>query len=128
MAKVDPVVTQSMLKEAVEDITSVIGAFAARVDERFNAVDERFEQVDARFKQIDARFDTLEARMDERFNVIEQQIRELNEKYDHLVSTLDTFLKRLDDMEIQNVARDAHLARLDRWLHQLADHAGVKLK
>jgi|SRR3989344_7561270 len=95
-ASKDPVVTQSMLKEAVEDISTIIGDFSNRVDERFN--------------------------------VLEAEVRELNVKYDHLITTLDAFLKRLDDMETENTARDAHLARLDRWLHQLADDAGIQLK
>ena len=67
-------------------------------------------------------------RVDERFNKVESDIAQLNQKYDHLINTLDAFLKRLDNMEADNTARDAHLERLDRWLHQLADKAQVELR
>ncbi|PJE65695.1 hypothetical protein COU91_00280 [Candidatus Saccharibacteria bacterium CG10_big_fil_rev_8_21_14_0_10_47_8] len=66
--------------------------------------------------------------VDQRFNKIEADIAELNRKYDHLITTLDKFLKRLDDIEADNSARDAQLARLDRWIHQIADKTGVELK
>lgn len=58
--------------------------------------------------------------VDERFSNVETGIAELNKKYDHLISTLDTFLKRLDDIEADNTARDAQLARLERWIEQIA--------
>ena len=99
-------ITKSMLdasiKGAVEDIAGIIGEFSDRMDERFNKVES----------------DVAELKSD---------VADLNRKYDHLVSTLDAFIKRLDDAETENTARDAHLARIDRWLHQLADQAGVKL-
>jgi septal ring factor EnvC (AmiA/AmiB activator) len=66
--------------------------------------------------------------VDERFNKVEADIAELNVKYDHLITTLDTFLKRLDDMEVNNLARDAQLARLERWIEQVAAKTGVKLE
>ena len=59
--------------------------------------------------------------VDERFNNIEDSI-------DRLTKTIDGFVKRLDDMEIDNTARDAHLARLERWIHEIANKTGVKLK
>lgn len=100
----DPVVTKSMLDEAlressksiVDEIAGIIGDFSVRVDERFNKV--------------------------------EADIAELNAKYDHLVATLDTFIKRLDDQEAENAARDAHLERLDRWVHQVAERLQVELR
>ena len=66
-------------------------------------------------------------RVDERFNKIEEDIAQLNKKYDHLINTLDAFLKRLDDLEADNTARDAQLARIDRWVHQVADKLQIEL-
>jgi septal ring factor EnvC (AmiA/AmiB activator) len=66
--------------------------------------------------------------VDVRFNKVEADIAELNAKYDHLITTLDTFLKRLDDIETDNHARDAQLARLERWIEQIATKTGVKLE
>ena len=64
---------------------------------------------------------------DVRFDKLDQDISEINEKYNHLIVTLDTFLKRLDDIEADNAARDAQLARLERWIEQIASKTGVKL-
>lgn len=66
--------------------------------------------------------------VDERFNKVEEDIAELNRKYDHLIETLDAFLKRLDDMETDNLDRDAQVARLERWIEQIAAKTGVKLE
>jgi septal ring factor EnvC (AmiA/AmiB activator) len=66
--------------------------------------------------------------VDVRFNKVEADIAELNKKYDHLITTLDTFLKRLDNIEIDNRARDAQLARLERWIEQVAAKTGIKLE
>ncbi len=70
----------------------------------------------------------LTKHFDVRFDKLEKDIAEINEKYEHLISTLDTFLKRLDDIEANNAARDAQLARLERWIEQVAAKTGVKLE
>ncbi len=79
-------------------------------------------------KGFDGIYEKLTKHFDERFDVIETNIAELNKKYDHLISTLDTFLKRLDDVETDNQARDVQLARLERWIEQIAAKTGVKLE
>jgi hypothetical protein len=66
--------------------------------------------------------------VDERFTKVEADIAELNTRYDHLLETIDRFLKRLDDLETDNTARDAQLARLERWIEQVAAKTGVKLE
>lgn len=82
-------------------------------------------------KSLDSGFSSLYKKLtkhfDERFDKIDKDVSEINEKYNHLVTTLDTFLKRLDDIEANNAARDAQLARHERWLEQIATNAGVKL-
>lgn len=59
---------------------------------------------------------------------IKQDVSELKESHRRLIDTLDTFLKRLDDIETDNTARDAQLARLERWIEQIASKTGVKLE
>lgn len=66
--------------------------------------------------------------IDERFNKIEGEIAKISSSYDRLLATLDSFLKRLDDHEADNTARDAQVARLERWIEQIADKTGVKLE
>lgn len=45
-----------------------------------------------------------------------------------LIITLDTFLKRLDDIESDNHARDAQIARMERWIEKIAKQTGVQLE
>jgi septation ring formation regulator EzrA len=83
-------------------------------------------------KGLDRSLDKLVLKLfnhfDKRFDEIDKNISKIDEKYDHLVVTLDSFLKRLDDIETDNTARDAQLARLERWIEQVANKTGVKLE
>ncbi len=67
-------------------------------------------------------------RVDERFNRLEARVDRLEQQFERLQNTLDHFLKRLDDIEADNAARDAQLARLERWIEQVAQKTGVKLE
>jgi len=66
--------------------------------------------------------------VDDRFNKLEVRVDKIERNLDRLTDTLDHFLKRLDDIEDDNVARDAQLARLERWIEQIAQKTGVKLE
>lgn len=66
--------------------------------------------------------------VDERFDQLEKRVNKLETQFDRLNNTLDAFLKRLDDIEADNHARDAQLARLERWIEQVATKTGVKLE
>jgi len=66
--------------------------------------------------------------LEPRFKGIEARLDRLEEKLEHLTETLDAFLKRLDDIEKDNIARDAQLARLERWIETIAKQTGVKLE
>ncbi len=71
------------------------------------------EVVDRAVDQISFVIQDFAKQVDERFNKVEASL-------DKLTNTIDGFLKRLDDIEIENTARDAHMARLDRWVHEIA--------
>ena len=66
--------------------------------------------------------------VDEQIAELRGDIAKIDEKYEQLIGTLDSFLKRLDDIETDNTARDAQLARLERWIEQVATKTGVKLE
>jgi chromosome segregation ATPase len=66
--------------------------------------------------------------VDERFNKLENRVDKVEKHLDRLTDTLDVFLKRLDDIETDNTARDAQLARLERWIEQIASKTGVTLE
>lgn len=97
-------------KLIIDEISGVIRDFAEQVDERFNKIEFRLDKIEAEIQSLNKRVDNLE------------------EKYDHILKTLDAFLKRLSDVESNDAARDAQLARFDRWLHQIADKVNIKLE
>lgn len=66
--------------------------------------------------------------VDDRFNRLEEKADKFERNFNKLTNTLDAFLKRLDDIEADNTARDAQLARLERWIEQVAAKTGVKLE
>lgn len=41
---------------------------------------------------------------------------------------MDAFIKRIDDYETEATARDSQLARLEKWVEQIAKETGVKLE
>lgn len=104
----DPVITQSMLDKSLESFGRTLS-----------------KQIVAEVGGIIADF---AERVDERFNRLEERVDKLEEGQARLIDTLDRFLKRLDDIEADNTARDAQLARLERWIEQVARKTGVKLE
>ena len=66
--------------------------------------------------------------LDKRFDKTDKQFDDQKAAHNRLINTLDAFLKRLDDIEIDNTARDAQLARIERWIDQIARKTGVKLE
>lgn len=101
---------EEIVGKKFDELALMIGKFA-------NSVDERFDRLE---KDVFILKDDMRE--------VKRDIKELNKKYDHLIETLDGFLKRLDDIEADNVARDAQFARLQRWIEQIAKETGVKLK
>lgn len=86
-------------------------------------------------KRIDKRFDDLTALMSKfaddvqsKLTEHDEEFKKLNTKYDYLISTIDGFIKRIDDYETELAARDHKIARLERWIEQIATKTGVKLK
>ena len=71
---------------------------------------------------------TFAQHVDNRFNELEKRVDKLEAQFERLNDTLHAFLKRLDDIEADNTARDAQLARLERWIEQVAAKTGVKLE
>ncbi len=83
-------------------------------------------------KELDKKFEQFGTKLfkylDEQFAGTNRRIDEIDNKYDKLMATLDAFLKRLDDIEKDNYARDAKLARPERWAEQVAQKTGVKIE
>ena len=110
----DPYVTKSMLDESLD---GRFADFEKRVDAKIDRAVDELTGVIRDFSE----------RVDERFNRLEKRVDRLEEKMEHLTETLDNFLKRLDDIEKDNAARDAHIARLERKIEAIARQTGIKL-
>ncbi len=83
---------------------------------------------------LDKKFDQFAAQLtgalEPRFKSIEERLEQTatKDQMDHLLNTLDAFLKRLDDIEANDFARDAQIARMERWIETIAQKTGVKLE
>lgn len=65
--------------------------------------------------------------VDERFTSLENRIDKLEASHDRLLNTIDKFIGRIDNYETEQVARDHEVARLKRWVEEIAKQTGVKL-
>ena len=94
-----------------------------------NVLDKRLEkQTERILTEVGGLINDFAFQVDQRFIALEKRVTHIEVSLEKLTNTLDHFLKRLDDIETDNAARDAQLARHDRWLHQIADKSGLELK
>lgn len=115
----------------IDDVLNVIGDLTKMFSDRFDKVDERFDKVDDRFDKVDERFDKVEMQL---FNQgedtaeLKSDMSDVKTKVDHIYSVLDAHMKRIEDILQENQIRDHQQERMERWIFQLADEAGIKLK
>jgi nitrate/nitrite-specific signal transduction histidine kinase len=71
------------------------------------------------------------------FKYIESFRKEVNNKLDEkasqasidkLINTIDGFVKRLDEVESEQLARDAQFGRLLAWAREVSKKTGIPLK
>ena len=102
---------------------------SAATKQDIKLLDEKIDtKIDQAVDDLTQVIDNFATRVDERFSKVEFRLNKLEQSFERLQNTLDAFLKRLDDMETENTARDAQLARLERWIEQVAKKADVKLE
>lgn len=58
---------------------------------------------------------------------VNDRFDEVDKKIDDIYKILDAHLKKIEDILTENTARDQQYKRMERWIHQLAEHSGVKL-
>lgn len=101
----------------LDDVLGVLNDLAAMTAERFEGMESRFDRLDMQvFKQGEA-IKTLQADMNE-----------VKQKVDHIYNVLDAHMKRIEEILEENKVRDHQQERMERWIFQLADAAGVKLR
>jgi archaellum component FlaC len=82
-----------------------------------DSVDKRFDNVDKRFDGADRRFDGVESRLEK----IENDVR-------NIYNILDAHMTKIERIVEENSVHNYQRERLERWIFQLADQAGIKLK
>jgi len=101
---------QKIVDKAVTDLSEIIANFAQQVDERFN-------QNEAAIHALDTRLTRVEERLDD-----------LDRKFDRLLATMDRFIARLDNIETNDLARDAQFERLLAWAKKVSKKTGIPLE
>lgn len=59
---------------------------------------------------------------------LQTNVEDLQHKHRETINLLDTLAKNLSDFTTEMRARDAEVARLKRWVEQIAEQTGVKLE
>ena len=97
------------------------------LDIRFNKIDERFDELMSALSKfsdgVDVRFSKIETKLESH----DEEFRKINAKYDHLVNSIDGFISRIDTYVTELAARDHKIARLERWIEDIAKKTGVPM-
>lgn len=73
---------------------------------------------------VDKRFDKLESDVAE----LKSDVVELKEDVNRIYGILDAHMSRIETIMQENRVQTYQQERMERWIFQLADQAGVKLK
>jgi chromosome segregation ATPase len=71
--------------------------------------------------------DDLMVRIDERFDRIETEQAKMRVEIQQILNSLDSIEKQLEISEDERLIMGHQLERLDKWVHELAEHIGFKL-
>jgi len=94
-----------------------------------NQLEERIDsKIDKAVSDLSGIIRDFAEQVDSRFAEVNDRLEALETKYDHILTTMDSLAKNLDDFTTEMRARDAEVARLKRWIEQIAEKTGVKLE
>ena len=100
-----------------EEILSTLSQFADNVDKHFDKIEDDIAELKSDVSELKS--DVAELKSD---------VSELKSDVNRIYGILDTHMSRIETL-IQETKVQAHQqARLERWIFQLADQAGVHLK
>lgn len=116
-----------MKQQKKKDIT--LDDLALMMGKGFNAVDKKFDKV---HEKMDKGFDEVYEKMGKGFNELDEKIDnvriELKHDFHILQTAVDGYAKK-SDTYFQEMVMMAHkVDRMERWILQLAEKAGVQLK
>lgn len=85
------------------------------------------KHLDKKFDSVDTSFEKLFQYMQVEFKAISTQLNETNDRINGIQGTLDGFAKQLLDMNQEHLMLARKVDRLETWVQQVAQKAGVKL-
>lgn len=64
---------------------------------------------------------------DEVHSIVQSELEEVKETQQQVLNALDRVATAVENNNLENAITDTKIARHDRWIHELADQAQVKL-
>lgn len=64
---------------------------------------------------------------DEVRSIVQSELEEVKETQQKVLNALDRLATTIENNNLENAVTDTKIARHDRWIHELADQAQVKL-
>ncbi|MDD5221465.1 MAG: hypothetical protein PHV47_02600 [Candidatus Pacebacteria bacterium] len=98
------------------ELIQFLGEKFDRIDDKFDRIDDKFDNVDEKFIGIDKKLDYL---MDNKADKAD-----LN----NLTNAVDAYAKKADTYFQEMVMLSHKVDRIEKWVVQLADKAGLKLQ
>ena len=122
-------VVTSLAKNTEYQYDQINGKFEG-IDKKFDKVDEQFDQINGKFEKVDKQLDkiaTIAIKNEHDISELKSDIKYIKDSHERLMNTIDGFIGRIDRYETEQLARDHEVARIKRWVQQIADKTGVKL-
>ncbi len=112
----------------LDDLALMMGKGFNAVDKKFDGVYKRFDEMDEKFDEVDEKFDGVYKRFDEMDEKIDNVRTELKHDFNILQTAVDGYAKKADTYFQEMVMMAHKVDRMERWILQLAEKAGVQLK
>lgn len=94
-----------------------------------NKLDNKIDtKIDQAVKEITGVIRDVVSEFSKQFDELNTRMKKIEENQNELLQTVDHFIKVLENYEIENVARDAQLKRIESWVQKIAKETGVKLE
>lgn len=102
-------------------------SIASSMDSRFTKIDDRFDELMGALSKFSDGVDSRFSKIENKLNTHSDEFEKLNTSYSRLVNSIDGFIGRIDNYETELAARGHKIARLERWIEDIAKKTGVPM-
>lgn len=108
------------------------GELVEYLDKKFDGIDQRFDKV-AEKDDVNKRFDKIEnsvISLDKRLAGVEDKVQNMPtmDDFRQLQNSVDAYAAKADKFFMEMVALAHKVDRLERWIQEIAEKVGIKLK